>query len=67
MEAPYQSGSLQNLNIDEFIPLIRKWVSSISSRQASRSVTGTMPRRRDDYSKDSALQKPHKSRGVSYE
>ena len=26
IEAPYQSGKIQNFNIDEFIPLVRHWV-----------------------------------------
>ena len=26
IEAPYQSGKIQNFNIDEFIPLVRSWV-----------------------------------------
>ncbi len=26
IEAPYQSGKVQNFNIDEFIPLVRSWV-----------------------------------------
>lgn len=32
VDAPYQSGELQNFNIDEFIPLIRKWISKVHKR-----------------------------------
>lgn len=30
VDAPYRSGELQNLNIEEFIPLIRSWVSKLN-------------------------------------
>lgn len=29
VEAPYRSGKLENFNSDEFIPLVRQWVSKI--------------------------------------
>jgi len=32
IEAPYQAGNLSNLNLEEFIPLIRKWVSKSAKK-----------------------------------
>lgn len=32
IEAPYRSGKLENYNGDEFIPLIRKWVTKTSRK-----------------------------------
>lgn len=64
MEAPYQSGSLQNLNIDEFLPLIREWVSRVTkenqkqkNRKKDKSVSKI----------DSLSKKALKSGGVSFE
>ena len=31
IEAPYQSGKVQNFNIDEFIPLVRHWVKKTAN------------------------------------
>ena len=63
MEAPYQSGSLQNLNIDEFLPLIREWVSRVTkenqkqkNRKKDKSVSKIDP----------LLKKVLKSGGVSF-
>ena len=30
IDAPYQSGKVQNFNIDEFIPLVRHWVKKMA-------------------------------------
>jgi hypothetical protein len=38
MDAPYQHGSLQNLNIDEFIPLIRSWISIVTTKHPMRKT-----------------------------
>jgi hypothetical protein len=33
IEAPYRAGKLQNLNLEEFIPMIRKWVSRVVKKK----------------------------------
>ena len=38
IEAPYRSGELENYNGDEFIPLIRKWVTKTSHARANNRV-----------------------------
>lgn len=35
IEAPYRAGELQNLNLVEFIPLIRKWISTVLKKTKS--------------------------------
>jgi len=32
IEAPYRSGKLQNLNLEEFTPMIRRWVSKMAKK-----------------------------------
>lgn len=39
IEAPYRSGQLENYNGDEFIPLIRNWVTKTSNVKVNNRVS----------------------------
>ena len=63
IDAPYQSGQLQNLNIDEFIPLIRGWVSKVTKEHLKQKSGNKMDA---DFKTAVSSEKPPKSRGVSF-
>ena len=62
MDAPYQHGSLQNLNIDEFIPLIRRWIFRVTKNPLIKKIAHI-----NDKMIPKTDEKSLKSGGVSFE
>ena len=62
LNAPYRSGNMQNLNIEEFIPMIKSWVSwNIKNRQMQKAQIIELSRLKKQN------ENPLKGGGVSFE